>query len=371
MQPIKSYRIELGEIQKTTIYLVGAGGTGSFAALHLARLAWVAKQKRLDLRLIFIDPDVVEIGNVGRQNFCPSEVGQPKAVALAKRYSYAFGLQIESRVAEFRAGMVDGNFGGLALVIGCVDNPAARREMAKVTYHKRIWWLDSGNWLDGGNVFIGNSTRTLIDPTGFAAEVPRPDVQEPSLLDNEPAPATEAPASCADLLAQEVQSLMINQAMAGWVSVYAYRLILARDLDIQATYVNLAAGSVRSLAITGEAGRIERVKVDGPVRRAFTEIMRGNEPAGLITGADWDATELLEIQGGMCPGCGGRVTRGRDDVDEQETDIIFCPNCHWVMTVEDLEVAIEDAAETEEYQETMDRLMGPVVEEEEELEGVL
>lgn len=347
MTPIKSYRIETGEVARCTVYLVGAGGTGSFAALHLARLAhlaYVAKQKRLDLRLVFIDPDVVEAGNVGRQNFCPGEVGQFKAVALAKRYSYAFGLQIESRVAEFRAGMIDGNFGGLALVIGCVDNAAARREMAGVTYHKRIWWLDSGNWLDGGNVFIGNSTRTLIDPTGFAVEVPRPNIQEPTLLADELATETP-PTSCADLLAQEVQSLMINQAMAGWVSVYAYRLILARDLDVQATYVNLTAGSVRSLAITGEVGRIEPVKVEP--RRVFTEIMRGNEPAGLITGADWDAAELLEIQGGMCPGCGGRVTRGREDVDEQETDIIFCPNCHWVMTIEDLEVAIEDAAETD------------------------
>lgn len=334
MTPIKSYRIETGEISKYTICLVGCGGTGSFVALHLARLAWVAKQKRLDLRLIFIDPDVVEIGNVGRQNFCPGELGQFKAVALARRYSFAFGLQIESWVAEFRAGMVNGNFGGLALVIGCVDNPAARREMAGATYHKRIWWLDSGNWLDGGNIFIGNSTRTLIDPTGFAVEVPRPNIQEPTLLADEPAAETP-PASCADLLAQEVQSLMINQAMAGWVSVYAYRLILARDLDVQATYVNLTAGSVRSLAITGEVGKIE-VKEE--------EV----GPAGRVYALDWDAAELLEIRDGHCPECGAGTVPGRDTIEGEETDIIFCANCHWVMTMDDLAQRIEVEAEVME-----------------------
>jgi PRTRC genetic system ThiF family protein len=344
--PTKSYRIETGEIARYTVLLVGCGGTGSFVALHLARLAWSAP--RLNLRLIFIDPDVVELRNAGRQNFAPAEVGQFKAVALARRYSHAFGLKIEARAEAFRAAWVsDSTYryqdDVLTLLVGCVDNPAARREMAKVNGHRRVWWLDSGNWLDGGNIFIGNSDRTLIDPTGFAIETPRPSVQEPGLLDNEPAPAetptarTQAeapPASCAELLAAETQSLMINQAMAGWVATYASRLILSRDLDIMATYVNLAAGSVRSVAITGEVGRIEVVKEE--------------EPAGRVYTLDWDAGELLEIRDGHCPECGAALVNGRDTVDEEETDIIFCANCHWIMTTDDLAQRLEVEAETEE-----------------------
>jgi PRTRC genetic system ThiF family protein len=348
MKPTKSYRIETGEISRYAVYLVGTGGTGSFVALHLARLAYVAQAKGLSLRLIFIDPDHVEAKNIGRQNFAPPEIGQPKAVALARRYSYAFGLKIESRVERFRADMVQPEYRELALVIGCVDNPAARREISNTVAGGRVWWLDSGNALDCGQVLIGNSPKPapVIDPTGFAVGVPWPSLQEATLLDNEPAPdpapAAGVPptngvaASCAELLAAEVQSLMINQAMAGWVSVYAYRLILARDLDIMATYVNLSAGSVRSVAITGEvSGKIEAVK----------EETVATELAGIIHALDWDEAELLEIADGGCPECQGQLVEGRDTVDEEETDIVFCPNCHWIMAVDDLRARIANAAE--------------------------
>lgn len=340
MTPIKSYRIEIGEVRKFTVYLVGTGGTGSFVAFHLARLAWAAKEKNFDLRLIFIDPDTVELKNVGRQAFAPAELGQPKAVALARRYSYAFGLQIESRVTRFQAGMVDGNFGGLALVIGCVDNAAARREMAKVTYHKRIWWLDAGNDKFSGQVMIGNAAKMEIDPTGFAVAVPRPDAQWPELLADTATPdpvAPDAPAlSCAQLLAMEAQSLMINQAMAGIVGTYAFRLIMARDLEVMKTYINLESLSMQSEAITGEVGKIE-VEKKPPLREGA--------PAGLVYALDWDEGELLEIADGACPECGAVLVEGRDTVDEEEADIVFCPNCHWIMAVDDLRAWIANAAE--------------------------
>jgi PRTRC genetic system ThiF family protein len=346
MKPIKSFRIEIGEVQKFNIYLVGCGGTGSFCALHLARLAYVAAGKGIKIDLTFIDPDHVELGNIGRQNFIEAEIGQAKAVALARRYSYAFGLQIQSRVEPFKAGMVQPGYRELALVIGCVDNAAARRELANVGSEKRVWWLDSGNSLDSGQVLIGNARKVEIDPTGFATSTPRPSVQEPSLLADEPQAAsptvgTQAeaapPASCAELLAQEVQSLMINQAMAGIVATYAFRLIMGRDLDVMATYINLGSLSMRSVAITGEAGKIEAVKEE--------PALTGMELAGMIHALDWDEGELLEIADGGCPECQGQLVEGRDTVDEEETDIVFCPYCHWIMAVDDLRARLAQAAE--------------------------
>jgi hypothetical protein len=85
----------------------------------------------------------------------------------------------------------------------------------------------------------------------------------------------------------------------------------------------------------------------------------------------WDAAELLEINDGVCPECGGLVAEGRDTVAGAEVDIVFCPNCHWVMTVEDLQVRLADAAEAEEYNQTMDALFGFTEGEEEDVpEGV-
>jgi hypothetical protein len=42
----------------------------------------------------FIDPDVVEAGNVGRQLFTPADLGLPKAEVIAKRLSYPLGLPV-------------------------------------------------------------------------------------------------------------------------------------------------------------------------------------------------------------------------------------------------------------------------------------
>ena len=55
------------------ILLVGVGGTGSFVAHILAQLACWAKTANIDMRLYFIDPDIVEQRNLVRQNFCPTD----------------------------------------------------------------------------------------------------------------------------------------------------------------------------------------------------------------------------------------------------------------------------------------------------------
>ena len=44
----KRYRLEVGEFNQVKIILIGCGGTGSFAALHLARLAWAMRDKGID-----------------------------------------------------------------------------------------------------------------------------------------------------------------------------------------------------------------------------------------------------------------------------------------------------------------------------------
>ena len=74
------------------IVLVGVGGTGSQLARCLARLLYHRQQKRQHLpEVVFVDPDVVESHNVGRQMFTPADLGQPKAAVLARRFNMALG----------------------------------------------------------------------------------------------------------------------------------------------------------------------------------------------------------------------------------------------------------------------------------------
>src|SRR3954447_8964395 len=112
------------------VIVAGAGGTGAFFAEKVARLL-----QRLRVHLILCDPDRVEPHNVLRQNYYPGEVGQHKARALAKRLAPWFATGVGERS---RLEIVARPFGratcanwkqpaSFRLIVGCVDNPAARR----------------------------------------------------------------------------------------------------------------------------------------------------------------------------------------------------------------------------------------------------
>lgn len=315
--PEKRYRIEIGDPRRIAVILVGCGGTGSFAALHLARLAYEARRgggPALDLA--FVDPDTVEEKNIGRQNFCPAEIGQPKAVALATRYSLAFGLSILPGVQRFEGGNTRAD---LTLVIGCVDSPASRAQIAAAIGSERRgwWWLDAGNDEHSGQVLIGNGQKAVIDPTLGCVGLPWPSVQEPGLVQGSGGAGEQGrELSCAELLALNAQSLMINQAMGGWLATYAYRLLLGRDLDIYQTWLDLRSGSVRSVGITeGEVVGVGEAPVE-------------EREIGLEGGAV-----------GHCPQCNAYIFEGRDTLDEEigEEETVFCPACGWQVYAEDWE----------------------------------
>ncbi|MBU0491747.1 MAG: PRTRC system ThiF family protein [Chloroflexi bacterium] len=251
------YPIMVGDAVIASIILVGCGGTGSFLALHLARLAYDARARGLQIALTFVDHDTVQSSNLGRQNFVPAEVGQSKAWALMQRYNRAFGLSIAACSEPYTAEMLQlaaperGHY--LGLVLGCVDNHLARTAIHQALvdrqrYQNRWWWLDAGNSRHAGQVLLGNSAkdRPVISPLGFCTELPWPSVQHPELLLPDPTVEPQ-PVTCAGLAA--AQSLMVNQAVAAYAAQYVYRLLALRNLDTYATYVDLQSGSARSLGI--------------------------------------------------------------------------------------------------------------------------
>jgi PRTRC genetic system ThiF family protein len=261
MQIEPRYRINLGTVRHLTIYLIGCGGTGSFAALHVARLAYHWRERmRNALSIVFVDPDVVERKNVGRQNFCPAEIGQHKAHRLMVRYNAAFGLSIECMCDPLEDVEIHTQHKGI--MIGCVDNHTARQEMHRQvarlgkTYDgaSRLWWLDAGNHENAGQVLLGNEIEKhpTISPLSFCTGTPSPAIQGPELLLPPPLElASAAGESCAELTARDAQSLMVNQACAGWIGVYLSRLIISQDLDVMATYFDLGTCAARSDPITG------------------------------------------------------------------------------------------------------------------------
>jgi PRTRC genetic system ThiF family protein len=257
----------IGNPPEILVMLVGCGGTGSFYALHLARIAYHVKHTQgINIKALFIDHDKVEAKNVGRQNFCPAEIGHYKAQTLANRYNRAFGLEIEAWCLPYTYELFDQKIAkphyfdknGFALIVGAVDNYQARVEINKTLpiSLQALWWLDAGNHEHSGQVLLGNSLvhkKPEISFMHYCSALPAPSIQSPDLL--KPPLDDLGDLSCADLVAQDTQSLLINQAMAGHLATYTMRLLISRDLDRYATYVDLETGTTRSLFITGTPKR--------------------------------------------------------------------------------------------------------------------
>lgn len=254
------------------IVVVGCGGTGGFVAEGLCRLLI----NKADIPLILIDHDRVEPHNLLRQQFFAGDVGKFKSQALAERLSRQYGRVIGYSVYPYMHDLVGKSLGGglytrvaQGIIIGCIDNEAARRDIAD-SLQLGNWWLDAGNGYSSGQVLIGNSRHreyllgAFNEETQEVIALPAPTLQLPSLL----APAT-VPTSvsrnsedCAEAVISEEQSPVINQIMAAVVLEFMHQL-LKGTLTWMGAYLDMAAGTLQTVPADPQVvARMLGVKVD-------------------------------------------------------------------------------------------------------------
>jgi len=248
------------------ILLVGCGGTGSHLAPSIGSLLQGLKEVSIPARAFFIDDDHVEPGNVNRQLFCDAEVGKLKAATLAYRYGAAWGVDITAVIDRFKPSIIkkdDRYSDPLWIVVGCVDNAAARQQMARTLEQNQpneapdVWWLDCGNHLEAGQVLLGSALnqkqlRKAFPSKKICQALPAPSIQHPELLIAKREKLLTKRQSCAELVASNQQSRDINKRIAAEASDFLTRLILTRDLKRFGCELNLAAGSMRSIYPTPE-----------------------------------------------------------------------------------------------------------------------
>lgn len=271
------------DYDRAQIILAGCGGIGAYMAQHIGRLMYVLYRSGKACNLTLVDPDVVKEENIGRQLFCDAEIGMPKAVALARRYGYAWGLNNMAFVGEYSENLLLPQT-SLIILVGCVDNAAARVALHNTlqfnpqesTEHERptIWWLDCGNLKDTGRVMLGSACETeqlagaFIDKKRCVA-LPSPALQYPSLLIPGRDEVGDREMSCAEMQLANLQSLNINAAIAAQGADFLTRMMLTGDLKRYQCEENLASGSVKSFYCTPEA--IAR-EIDAPVDFVKAEV---------------------------------------------------------------------------------------------------
>lgn len=273
------------DYNRVEFWLVGAGGTGSFMAMNLARLAFELKLTGKRANIVIVDPDHVETGNIPRSNFCFAETGANKAETLAHRIAGAWGIEVgfvkegfrpallESKSDDWNAKYSDSN--RLKILVGCVDNHLARTQMHEAvkicnekSYYKdtpRIWWIDGGNGRDSGQVLIGNrlNEKEICDSarkSAILSFLPAPSLQHPELLQPENQKLNTQQTSrekekitCAERIRLKEQSLNINQRVAVEMSEMLSELLLTHCLKRFAAYFDLESGASRAIFNTPEA----------------------------------------------------------------------------------------------------------------------
>lgn len=228
-----------------SIVIVGCGGTGGFLADAVCRLL-IGREAEITL----IDMDVVEPHNVARQAFSHRDIGEYKALVLARRLSERYGREVCASTHPFDRQAHAECFArpaALQLLIGAVDNAAARRQLAATLDEGRwhggyggaapLWWLDTGNGRNSGQVLLGNATRPegLRDafvPDGAGGgrcrALPAPSLQRPDLLEAPPQPEIRPRLDCAEAVAQGDQGPTVNQYIAALAASYVERLLAGR-----------------------------------------------------------------------------------------------------------------------------------------------
>jgi PRTRC genetic system ThiF family protein len=264
----QSVPLLVAERSRIEFLLVGAGGTGGWLISALARLMLEIESKsNKTATCILVDPDQVSQSNIPRQNFQQSEIGLFKAEVLAARYSLALGCKISAIAAPFSLRMLDSPWNKLTVIVGCVDNAAARAYIAKCleqNYADRaphIFWLDCGNHAgsSSGQVLLGTTNQFTIESSldrkenpNFCINLPSPSLQHLELLQPLPEELTATPLSCTKIQARKQQSLFVNSQVAAQASEYLLALTLTGGLRRFATYFDNRAGAMRSLYNCGE-----------------------------------------------------------------------------------------------------------------------
>lgn len=225
-----------------TVTIVGIGGTGAQVARIAGRMVYdMQRSRRHAPQIVLIDPDAVEEKNVGRQLFSPSLLGVNKAECVGRMLNLALGLDVRWIPDHVDAVRHFDRYGS-NLVISCVDNHEARQEIHRVNGIL----IGSGNHTDSGQVCIGNTddpdlVRRFIDGRdGKYPYLPKEGLLFPELLQPEPPrPTPVSSASCAELVAEGSQHLLVNDMMATIVGQYVYKLLHRQPIHSFLTYISI------------------------------------------------------------------------------------------------------------------------------------
>jgi molybdopterin-synthase adenylyltransferase len=136
-------------LKQSTVFIAGAGGLGSPAAIYLA-VAGVG-------HLIICDIDVVELSNLNRQILhADARIGQEKAESAARTLrAMNPSIEVTTRHQRIEEGSVAAIAGNADIVVDCLDNYETRFVLNDYAIGRGVPMVHGAIWgLDGQVTFL-------------------------------------------------------------------------------------------------------------------------------------------------------------------------------------------------------------------------
>ncbi|MBP7526719.1 MAG: PRTRC system ThiF family protein [Syntrophorhabdaceae bacterium] len=243
-------KLQNGSDRPVSIFLIGAGGTGSQVISGLARMnRTLVSLGHPGLHLAVCDGDTVSASNVGRQLFSEADIGRNKATVLVSRVNMFFGTVWSVYPYSVNENT---NIGSSQprIVISAVDSAKTRVAIFKAMTGRKGWggtyWLDTGNTQSTGQVILG-TTAPFKQPKACAEYLPHV-IDLYKDIEGEDKKAYQGP-SCSVEAAIRKQDLFVNQWIATCALEILWKMFRKGYLTVHGAFVNLDSFKVRPLPI--------------------------------------------------------------------------------------------------------------------------
>ncbi len=233
-----------------SICLIGCGGTGSLMATRLARLDYALRESgKLGLEVVVFDPDTVEKHNVGRQGFCPYDIGDNKAVNVVSKLNRGFGCNFKAIADYFSIEKASKQLSTTHnIYITATDNAQFRvdfqpffKEKKKPNcsngYGDAFYWMDLGNSKNTGQCILGSKAIKQPLADNVVPELPTIIDRYPNINSNDN--QSKQGHSCSYASKFEEQDLCINDCLSAQAYAILWKMFTVGVIRQAGFFINL------------------------------------------------------------------------------------------------------------------------------------
>ena len=242
-----------------TVFVIGAGGTGSQVITNLARMSMALQALgHPGLHVTVFDPDTVSQANIGRQLFSETELGLNKAVSLVTRINRFFGYAwtTEPQCFPTRNFSEDSTAN---IIITCTDNIKSRLDLwnvlAKVpssSYtdnNTPLYWMDFGNTKTAGQVVLGTVPKKIKQPVSTMYETVGSLKVITRFVKYARVKEVDSGPSCSLAEALEKQDLFINSTLAQLGCNILWKMFRHGMIEHHGLFLNLETMKVNPIGV--------------------------------------------------------------------------------------------------------------------------